>query len=87
MSLEKERKTIDRIDQKLLGLLEERMRAAGRIAEIKKAKGLKITDTAREKEILEMIDRASAKDLAEGNKAIWKSIIKASKAYQKKMTE
>ena len=87
MSLEKERKAIDRIDGKILKLLEERMGASARIAEIKKAEGLKITDSGREKEILEKIESMSSPDFADGNKQVWKAIIKASKDHQKKLME
>ena len=46
---------IDIIDQKLLGLLNQRLRIALEIGKIKKQMGTKIYDRKREKEVLERL--------------------------------
>ncbi len=51
-NLQEKRKTIDRLDQQLMMLLNQRLRVALQIGKIKKRIGKKIYDPAREKEIL-----------------------------------
>ena len=53
--LKKKRKEIDLIDQKLLTLLNQRLRIALEIGKIKKEMGKKIYDPEREKEVLERL--------------------------------
>jgi chorismate mutase len=72
MSLSKFRKQIDKIDKKLVSLLEKRLLLA---KELKKEKK-KITDKKREKEILEKINSKYIQD-------IYKYIFKISKKFQK----
>lgn len=55
MSIEELRKKIDQIDLELLPLLNERFEAAKRIGELKKERGLPLSDLTREKEILSKI--------------------------------
>jgi chorismate mutase len=49
------RKKIDRIDRKLLSLLNQRFRTALEIGKIKKQMRIKIYDSQREKEVLERL--------------------------------
>jgi chorismate mutase/prephenate dehydratase len=53
--LRNRRKKIDLIDQKLLSLLNQRLRIAREIGKIKKQMGTKIYDPKREKEVLERL--------------------------------
>jgi chorismate mutase len=55
--LKKNRKEIDLIDQKLLILLNHRLRIALEIGKIKKEMGKKIYDPVRKKEILDRLKR------------------------------
>lgn len=48
----KHRKRIDEIDRKIIALLEERVKEAKKIGEIKKSKGKPIHDPEREKEVI-----------------------------------
>ena len=72
MSLGKLRNQIDKIDDKIIFLLEKRLQIAKKIKKYKK----KIIDTNREKEILSKIHSKYIKD-------IYKSIFKNSKKFQK----
>lgn len=56
-NLKEKRKEIDLIDQKLLILLNQRLRIALEIGKIKKEMGKKIYDPVREKEVLERLKR------------------------------
>jgi chorismate mutase len=55
--LKTKRKVLDLIDQKLLILLNQRLRTALEIGKIKKEMGKKIYDPKREKEVLERLKR------------------------------
>lgn len=53
--LKKKRKEIDLTDQKLLALLNQRLRQATSVGKIKKELGKKIYDPEREKDVLEKL--------------------------------
>jgi chorismate mutase len=53
--LKENRMKIDLIDQKLVGLLNQRLRIAQEIGNVKKEMGIKIYDPGREKEVLERL--------------------------------
>jgi len=53
--LKEKRRKIDLIDQKLLGLLNQRLRIALEMGKIKKQTGTKFYDRKREKEVLERL--------------------------------
>lgn len=72
MSLYKLRNQIDKIDDKIIALLEKRLRIAKSIKKYK----TKIGDSKREKEILAKISSAYIQD-------IYKTIFKNSKKIQK----
>ncbi len=55
MSVDKVRKTVDKIDQKILELLNERAKASQKIGKIKVKKGQGVYSPEREKEILERL--------------------------------
>ena len=84
MDLREYRKEIDRIDEELVKLLEERLRIAEKIAECKKAEGISIVDSAREEEKLQGISSISEEEFKEYNQAVFRTIITVSKEYQGK---
>jgi chorismate mutase/prephenate dehydratase len=63
--LEKKRKEINVIDQKLLTFLNQRLRTALEIGKIKKGLGKKIYDPAREEEVLKYLRRKNKGPLKE----------------------
>jgi chorismate mutase-like protein len=81
--LKKKRKGIDLIDQKLLILLNERLRIAMEIGKIKKGMGKKIYDPVREKEVLERLKRKNKGLLKEEDlKKIFATIMKVCRKSQ-----
>jgi monofunctional chorismate mutase len=86
MDLKKSRDRIDRIDDQLEALFKERMETAAKIGEYKKANGLPVQDSAREKEIL----AAHTKDAGELEpymRRFFKEIMRLSKEYQKELND
>jgi len=61
----KRRKELDLINQKLLTLLNQRLRITLEIGKVKKEMGKKIYDTEREKEILDRLKRKNRGPLKE----------------------
>jgi chorismate mutase len=81
--LKENRKKIDLIDQKLLGLLNQRLRIALGGGKIKKEMGKKIYDPKREKEILEKLSLRNRGPLKEDDlKKIFATIIKVCRRSQ-----
>ena len=87
------RKELDLINQKLLTLLNQRLRITLEIGKVKKEMGKKIYDTAREKEILDRLRRKNKGPLKEGDlKKIFTTIMKVCResqiqAYQPSKTQ
>ena len=85
--LEKARKEIDRIDERMARLFEERMMLCAKIAEYKLRNGLPILDASREEQV---IGKNVGFIEADGLKAYYKDFIKAvmsiSRLYQQEMT-
>ena len=81
--LKTKRKVLDLIDQKLLTLLNHRLRIALEIGKIKKEMGKKIYDPKREKEVLERLERKNKGLLKEEDlKKIFTTIIKVCRKSQ-----
>ncbi len=81
--LNKMRKKINLLDQKLLTLLNQRLRLALEIGKIKKEMGKKIYDPKREKEVLERLKRKNKGFLKEEDlKKIFKMIMKVCRKSQ-----
>jgi len=77
------RKELDLINQKLLTLLNQRLRITLEIGKVKKEMGKKIYDTAREKEILDRLRRRNKGPLKEGDlKKIFTTIMKVCRQSQ-----
>jgi chorismate mutase-like protein len=82
--LEKKRKGIDLIDQKLLILLNERFCIALEIGKMKKEMGKKIYDPKREKEVLKKLELKNKGPLkGEDLKKIFRTIMKACRRSQR----
>ncbi len=81
--LKTKRKVLDLIDQKLLTLLNQRLRIALEIGKIKKEMGKKIYDPVREKEVLEKLKRKNKGLLKEEDlKKIFTTIMKVCRKSQ-----
>ena len=81
--LKEKRRSIDLLDQKLLTLLNRRLRVATEIGKIKKEIGKKICDPRREKEVLEGLARKNKGPLKkEDLKKIFGMIMKACRKSQ-----
>ncbi len=81
--LKENRKKIDLLDQKLLTLLNQRLRVAQEIGKIKKGIGKKIYDPRREKEVLEGLRRRNSGPLKEEDlRKIFVTIMKACRKSQ-----
>jgi len=81
--LKRKRKEIDRIDQKLLILLNQRLRIVQEIGKIKKETGKKIYDPKREKEILEKLKIKNKGPMKEEDlKKVFNIIIKVCRKFQ-----
>ena len=85
MNLSELRKQLDRIDDALLPLLEERMKISEEVAAVKKTESLPLSDPKREEEILSRIgEKASEKD-RDAVKEIYRTLFTLSKNKQKKI--
>jgi len=81
--LKKKRKEIDLIDQKLLTLLNQRLRTALEMGKIKKEMGRRVYDPKREKEILERLKSKNKGPLKKENlEEIFKTIMKVCRKSQ-----
>jgi chorismate mutase-like protein len=81
--LKKKRKEIDLIDQKLLTLLNQRLRHALEMGKIKKEAGKKVYDPKREKEVLERLKLKNKGPLKKENlEEIFKTIMKVCRKSQ-----
>jgi chorismate mutase / prephenate dehydratase len=77
------RRAIDRLDRDLLRLLEDRAELARRIGALKQASGEATLDAARERDLLERIEReAQGAFPRSGVRAIFREIVSASRAAQ-----
>jgi len=81
--LKTKRKVLDLIDQKLLTLLNHRLRITLEIGKIKKEMGKKIYDPKREKEVLEKLKQKNKGPLKEKDfKKIFTTIMKVCRKSQ-----
>ena len=70
------RQAIDEIDEKILDLVNQRLSLANQIGEFKKQGGIQITDSGREKEILNrLLEKNNGPIGADGLGNIFKAII------------
>ena len=81
--IEQLRKQIDEIDNKILQLIEQRMKIAEDVAKCKNKNNMPITDSNRENEILEKLaGKTKYPGLVE---SVWKALISQSKSIQKEV--
>ena len=83
MDIEDYRNIIDNLDKDIGALLNERLNACKEIGKLKKEKHIAVTDSSREKEVLENV--AVAGDCEDNRKAIcdiYKKIFMETKALQ-----
>ena len=79
----KRRKELDRINQQLLTLLNQRLRISLEVGKVKREMGKKIYDTEREKEILDRLKRKNRGPLKEKDlKKIFTTIMKVCRQSQ-----
>lgn len=79
----KRRKELDLINQKLLSLLNQRLRISLEIGKVKKEMGKKIYDAEREKEILDRLKRKNRGPMKEEDlRKIFTTIIKVCRQSQ-----
>lgn len=83
MTLGQLRKRIDRVDRKILRLLNERADAARRIGDLKRRKGLPIFDGKRETAVLRRMTRSNSGTLpASAVRAIFQVILRHNRRLQ-----
>ena len=82
MDLNDYRKEIDSIDDQLIALFAKRMETAEKIAEYKKANGLRVLDARREKEKMREILDKTPDDLREYVSSLYSLIFELSRSRQ-----
>lgn len=84
MELEECRQEIDRLDQELTRILEERMKVVAKVAAYKKAHCMEIFDPRRERQVLDKIAAmAQYKELAPYLQKIYQCIMDESKKFER----
>ena len=82
------REEINRIDEAMARLFEERMRVAEQVAAYKKEHGLPVYDAEREKAVLERNSSfLSAEELKPYYRAFQEKVMEVSRAYQTRQME
>ena len=89
MNIDSLRGKIDQIDEKIISLLAERFIVVSKIGEIKKKEGRRVTDPAREIEVLSRIETHSKSHNLdpEAMKKIFHAIFEESRNFQRKKKE
>ncbi|MBP5193500.1 MAG: chorismate mutase, partial [Clostridia bacterium] len=85
--LEELRGRIDRIDDKIAELFNERMNVVRFIGEEKSKTGTAVTDFGREKSIINRVCKAVDEDKIVYTKQLFETLFDASKAYQVRFSE
>ncbi len=82
--IDKTRRQIDRVDEDILRLLNERMRLVEEIGRVKQARDLAINDPGREREIIGRLSESNAGPISgESLEAIYREIFSAAKNLEK----
>lgn len=82
MNLEEIRKSIDKIDKKLVPLFLERMACSEKVAEYKKQIGMDVLDKEREDLIVERLTRGLSDTDAQSVEAFYRSVFEISRSVQ-----
>ena len=85
MSLPHLRKQIDRLDNRIVALLNRRLSLAEKIGGLKALNGHKVYDRHREKEVLERLSRKKGTLTHAQLKLIYQSILRISRDHQRKV--
>lgn len=86
-ALDDYRKELDQIDEQMVKLLEQRMRASEKIAQYKIENKLPVLDALREREILDRITRTASPDMAFYTRTMYSNIMEMSKDHQRKAVQ
>jgi len=81
--IEKLRQEVDRIDDQIKILFEQRLALALDIGKVKAAKDLPIQDVARENTIISRLTTDQDDEMAEYTKALFITLFEASRFYQR----
>lgn len=82
MDLKTARENIDAIDEKMVNLLKERMEMSAEIAAYKRDNQLPITDSARERDVLNRVADLAGEGMTNYIKVFYSTIFDISKSYQ-----
>ena len=85
MNLDELRAEIDRIDDQLINLFEERMEVASKIGQYKKENGLPVLNSQREREILNNIADKSKPEMKSYLRVLYSLLFELSRSYQEKI--
>ena len=73
---------IDQIDRQIVELIRQRMLVANEVAEYKRERDLPVLDSGRERALLTKVTDQAGEDFASGVRAIYQTILSASRSYQ-----
>lgn len=82
VDLSRLRDEIDALDEELVSVFVKRQETARKIGEIKKEKGLNITNSLREKEVIEHVRKLSGDRYADDTEKLYEAIFNLSKKNQ-----
>ncbi|MBQ3063208.1 MAG: chorismate mutase [Clostridia bacterium] len=86
-SLQALRAEIDAIDGKIVALFAARMQIAADVAAYKRAAGIPVLDSAREKALLDRVTALSPTALTEATRALYQKILALSRNYQQALLD
>ena len=87
MSIEECRSRIDKLDDEILELFQQRMTVAAEIAGLKKASHGAVLDRKREREILLKVFRSSSDNLGKYSVKLFSNLMELSRAYQRELNQ
>ena len=85
MDIQDSRNKINKIDDEIIKLFQERMISAERIAEYKKKNNLPVFDKKREQEILGKITEKSSPEFKDFSVELYEKIFELSRRYQEEI--
>jgi len=85
MELEKIRGRINEIDTQLTQLFVERMNTVRQVAEYKKASGMPILDTARERDVLNRVTAQAGEEYEMALKLVYQTLMDVSRSHQARL--
>ncbi len=85
MDLKELREKIDRIDDELIGLFQERMRIAADVAAYKKERGMAVLDKSRERQKLNDVVGKTDEDFKSYAQVLYSLIFELSRSYQNRL--